>query len=146
MGLRSIVIYLSMKDMNVRETYADMNGTLGADRIGYSTVVKFLREKTFSKSMRDRDFDPKIKEEQFIDEAILGALDECLFSSLRQITKRILIQVSMVRYHLVSSLGYRIRNIRWVPHSLSSNQKRARVKMCQDLLQVLRLAKHHAWK
>jgi hypothetical protein len=42
--------------------------------------------------------------------------------------------------------GYRIRNIRCVSHSLSSSQKQAPVEMSQNLLQVLRLAKHHAWK
>jgi hypothetical protein len=31
--------------MNAREIYADMNDTLGADCIGYSTVTKYLREK-----------------------------------------------------------------------------------------------------
>jgi hypothetical protein len=54
--------------------------------------------------------------------------------------------MSMVRYHLVNSLGYRIRNIQWIPHSLSSSQKQARVEMSQDFLQVLRSAKHHAWQ
>jgi hypothetical protein len=42
------------------------------------------------------DFKPKIEEENFIDEAILGALGECPFSSLRQIAKRILIPMSTV--------------------------------------------------
>jgi hypothetical protein len=69
-----------------------------------------------------------------------------LLSSLRQIAKRILIPMSTIRYHLVNSLRHRISNIRWVPRPLSSNQKQARVEMSQDLLQVLRLAKHHAWK
>jgi hypothetical protein len=87
-----------------------------------------------------------IKEEIFIDGAIFGALKEYSFSSLRQIAKRILIPMSAVRYHLVNFLLYRIRNIRWVPHSFSSSQKQARVEMSQELLQVLRLAKHHAWK
>jgi hypothetical protein len=32
-----------MKDMNAREIYADVNDTLGADCIGYSTVIKYLR-------------------------------------------------------------------------------------------------------
>jgi hypothetical protein len=36
MDLRSIVPYLSMKDMNAREIYADMNDTLGADCFGHS--------------------------------------------------------------------------------------------------------------
>jgi hypothetical protein len=37
--------------------------------------------------MLDTDFEPKIEEENFIDEIILGALEECLFSSLHQIAK-----------------------------------------------------------
>jgi hypothetical protein len=36
--------------------------------------------------MLDTDVEPKIEEENFIDEAILGALEE--FSSLRQIAKK----------------------------------------------------------
>jgi hypothetical protein len=54
-----------------------MKYTLGADCIGYPTVTKYLRERSFSKSMVDTDFEPKIEEEDFIDEAILGALEEC---------------------------------------------------------------------
>jgi hypothetical protein len=135
-----------MKDSYAREIYIDINRTPGADCIDHSTVTKYLREKSFSKSMLDMDFEPKIEEENFIDEAILGALEGCPFGSLRQIAKRIFILISPVRYHLVSSLGYRIRTIRWVPHSFSSSQKQARVEMSQDFLQVLRSAEHHAWK
>jgi hypothetical protein len=54
--------------------------------------------------------------------------------------------MSTIRFLLANSLGYRIRNIWWVPDSLSSSQRQARVEMSQDLLQVLRLAKHHVWK
>jgi hypothetical protein len=96
MDLRSIVTYFSKKDMNARETYADMNDTLGADCIGYSIVTQYLREKRFSKSMLDTDFEPKIEKENFIGEAIIGALEECPFSSLREIIKRIFIPVSTV--------------------------------------------------
>jgi hypothetical protein len=45
LDLRSIVTYLSIKEGNAREIYADINGTLGADCIGYSTFTKYLREK-----------------------------------------------------------------------------------------------------
>jgi hypothetical protein len=105
MDLRSIVTYLWMNNMNAREIYADMNGTLGAGCIVSSTVMKYLRETSFSKSMLDTDFEPKIEEGNFVDEAILGALEKCPFSSLRQIAKRIPIPTSMVRYHLVNYLG-----------------------------------------
>jgi hypothetical protein len=53
--------------------------------------------------MLNTDFEPKIEEENCIDEAILGVLEECPFSSLRQIAKKILIPMSKVRYHLISS-------------------------------------------
>jgi hypothetical protein len=135
-----------MKDMSTREIYANMNNALRTDRIGYSTVPEYLREKSFSNSMLDMDFELKIEEENFIDEAVLGALGECSFSSFRQIAKRILVPMSTVRYHLVNSLGHRIRNFPWVLHSLSSSQKQVRVEMSQDLLHVLRLAKYHARK
>jgi hypothetical protein len=54
--------------------------------------------------------------------------------------------MSEVRYHLVNSLGYRIKNIRFAPHSFPSSHKQARVEMSQGILQALRLAKHHAWE
>jgi hypothetical protein len=94
-----------MKDMNAREIYADMNDTLGADGIGHSTTTNYLRGQSFSKPMLDTDFEPTIEEGDFIDEAILRALEECPFSSLRQITKRIFIPMSTVRYRLGNSLG-----------------------------------------
>jgi hypothetical protein len=62
MDFRSIVTYLSIKDINAREIYPDMNDALGADCIDCSTVTKYLREKGFSKSMFDTDLEPKIEE------------------------------------------------------------------------------------
>jgi hypothetical protein len=94
--------------------------------------------------MLDLDFEPKIEKKIFIDEAILGAFEEWPSSSLRQIAKRIHILMSKVQYHLVSSLGHRIRNVRWVIHSLSSSHTQARVEMSEDLLQGIWLAKYHA--
>jgi hypothetical protein len=105
MDVRSIVAYLSMKDMNAREIHADMSDTFGADCIGCSTVTKCLRENNLSKSMLDTDFEPKIEEKNFIDEAILRALEGCPVSSLPQIAKRIFIPMTTVRYRLVNSLG-----------------------------------------
>jgi hypothetical protein len=98
MDLRSIVTYLSMKDMNT-----DMNNTLGADCIGYSSVTKYLREKSFLKSMVEADFAPKNEEENFIVEALLAALEEFHFSSLCQIAKRRIIPMITVRIFEVSN-------------------------------------------
>jgi hypothetical protein len=85
-----------MKDMNARDFYANMNDTLGSDYICYSTVTKYFREKSFPKPILDTDFKPKIEAEHFIDKAILGAIEECPFSLLRQIAKGILFVMSMI--------------------------------------------------
>jgi hypothetical protein len=116
LDFRSIVTYLSIKNMKVREIYADMSGTLGADCIGYSTVMKYLREKVSRSQCLRRISSRKLKRKISLMKQFLGAFEECPFSSLRQIAKRILIPMSTVRYRLVNSLGYRIRTIRWVPH------------------------------
>jgi hypothetical protein len=47
--------------MNAGEIYADIKDAPGADCIGHSTVRKYLKEKRFSKSMLDTDFEPKIE-------------------------------------------------------------------------------------
>jgi hypothetical protein len=54
-----------MKDVNARDFYAGMSDTLGVDCIGYSTVRKYLREESFSKSMPDTDFESKIDRGKF---------------------------------------------------------------------------------
>jgi hypothetical protein len=95
MDLRLIVAYLSMKDMNAREIDADMNGTLG-QVVFAPNCCEVSQGESFSKSMLDTDFEPKIEEENFIDEAILRALQEYPFSSLRQIAEGILIPMNMV--------------------------------------------------
>jgi hypothetical protein len=46
--------------------------------------------------MLDTDFQPKIEEENFIDETMLGTLEQCPFFPLRQIAKRILIPIGTV--------------------------------------------------
>jgi hypothetical protein len=96
--------------------------------------------------MLDMDFQPKTEEENFMNETILGALEECPFSSLRQIAKRVLIPMNTVRWRWVNSVGFQIRNTPWVRLSPTSSQKQAGVEMSQELLQVFRLAKHHARK
>jgi hypothetical protein len=45
MDLRSIVTHLSMKDMNAREIYTNMNDTLGTDCMGSSTVTSLSWKK-----------------------------------------------------------------------------------------------------
>jgi hypothetical protein len=80
MDLRPIVTYLSTKDMNAREIYADMNDTHGADYIGYSTVTSISRKKA-SRSRCLTWISSQKLNGKFHCEATLGAFEECPFSS-----------------------------------------------------------------
>jgi hypothetical protein len=146
MDLRSILTYLSIKDMNAREIYTDMNDTLGADCIGYSTITKYLREKNSWTRCMTGISSRKLNKKISMMKQFLGLLRNAPFCSLRQIGRRTLIPTRMVQYRLLASLEYRIRNIRWVLHSLIASQKQSRIEISQDLLQVLRLVNNHAWK
>jgi hypothetical protein len=50
MHLHSIITYLSMKNLNAREIYTDMNDILGEDCINYSSVTKNISAKKVSRS------------------------------------------------------------------------------------------------
>jgi hypothetical protein len=59
----------------------------------------------------------------FVDETILIALEEELYSSICQISQNTLLSKSTAYHHLIGSLGYEVKHLRWVPHRLSEEQK-----------------------
>jgi histone-lysine N-methyltransferase SETMAR len=89
---------------------------------------------------------PEIEGADAIDQAILQALDEAPFASLRQLAKRILIPMTTIRYHLVNRMGYKVKHSKWVPHSLSEAQKATRVTTSRSLLARLQSIRHQGWQ
>lgn len=84
---RSIVLYLARKGLSAREICDNLEATLGPDAKSYSTVTRFLRETKFLSS------DPLVtssEETSLADdsnEAILLALCEQPFASIRQLSQ-----------------------------------------------------------
>jgi hypothetical protein len=68
-----------MKDMNAREISTDMNNTLGAGRLGSSTVLKYFREKSFFNPIIATDFKPKMEEANSLMKQCLGLSRNALF-------------------------------------------------------------------
>jgi hypothetical protein len=87
MDLRFIATSLSMKDVNGREIYVDMNDTLGADCIGYSTVTKYLREKVSRSRVLTRISSRKLKRKISLMKQFLGLLRNAPLSDPARLPK-----------------------------------------------------------
>jgi hypothetical protein len=87
--------------------------------------------------------EPEIEGADPIGKAVLEALDEIPFASLRQLAKRTLILVTTIRYHLVISKGYKLNQCKKVPHKLSAAKKRIQVTISRSLLNLLQSIRHN---
>jgi hypothetical protein len=129
MTQRPIVDYLSLKGMSAREIHDDIIVTLGPDAVSYSSVTRYLREARFPPSKPEphpadvqRDLDDS-------DQAILAALEDGPFASVRQLSRLTHVPSKTVCRSLTQSLEFVARHLRWVPHALSDPQK-ARESIC----------------
>jgi hypothetical protein len=84
MTQRPIAAYFSLKRMSAREIHDNIVATLGPDAVSYSLVTCYLREARFPPSKSEphradlqRDLDDS-------DQAILAALEDTPFASVRQ--------------------------------------------------------------
>ena len=134
MDLESITLYLAMKRLGAHDIHAEINDVLGQGTVGYSTITRYLRKRSFPQSCESAEEKAEIGSCGSIDHAILQALNEQPFASLRQLAKRILIPTTTIRYHLVNRMGYKIKHCKWVTHRLSAAQKQTRVTISRSLL------------
>jgi hypothetical protein len=110
MDLESIALFLAMKKLSVTAIHAEINNVLGPSTVAYSTVTRYLRKRNFDGRSEPTPLEPEIEGTDSIDEAILQALDETPFASIRQLAKRILIPMTTIRYHLVTRMGYKLKH------------------------------------
>jgi hypothetical protein len=97
MDLESITLYLNKMHLSAVAIHAEISSVLGEGTIGYSTVTRCLRKQSFANASHLAPEEPDFGAADTIDNAILQALDEQSFASLRQISKRTLIPMSTVR-------------------------------------------------
>jgi hypothetical protein len=145
MTQRLIVAYLSLKGMLAREIHDDIVATLGPDAVSYSSVTRYLCEARFPLSKPEphpadvqRDLDDS-------DQAILTALEDNPFASVRQLSQLIHLPSTTIDRPLTQSLGFVARHFRWVPHALSDAQKGERVNLSRRLLRMLEVQRDRAW-
>jgi hypothetical protein len=103
MDQRPIVLYLRMKG-TAYAIHDDLVRTLGKDAVAYSTVTKYVRSAQFSGRKEVTHPEAPDVECSPVDEAILTALAEFLFSSVRELSQRSCLPRSTVHPHLTPSL------------------------------------------
>jgi hypothetical protein len=146
MDQKNIVLYLSLKGMNAVEIRKDLKATLKDEAVCYGTVTRYLRSRSFTVSAKPKRIQ---SDEHFItdtDEAILRALEEQPFSSVRQLARATHLASSTVYAHLTQKLGYTVRHLRWVPHKLSDENMRVRMEVSHQLSEMLEDQKRRSWE
>lgn len=144
--LKSIVLYLGKKGLSSIAILNDINETLGPNKIGYSTISKYLRSQSFSPKKTPIEK----KQEKSLDEKnqiiILHALELFPFLLVREIAKMTNIPKSSVYHILTEQLHYVLKHLRWIPHSLNSSQCFQRVIQSHELLTILRSSKENDYE
>jgi hypothetical protein len=84
MDQRPIVLFFSMKGLPAQNIYGELVAVLGSDAIGYSMVMKYLRQTRIPPICMDTLEKPP---NAITDDAILDALQQQPFSSVRELAK-----------------------------------------------------------
>ena len=136
----SVARYLGLKGWTAVKIHNDIKETLGASCKSYQSITRAIRLGTIGTNCDESHELANFIEPSNTDEKILEVLDEFPFSSVRQIAHKTNIPRSTVYDHLIK-IGVVCRHFHWVPHSLTPEQKKVRVRLCYKLLKVIRTAK-----
>jgi hypothetical protein len=120
-----------MKGMALEPIHDGLVCRLEKDAVAYSAVTKYARSAQFSSRKEATPPEAPDVERSPVDEAILTVLVEFpfAFSSVRKLSRRICLPRSTLHQHLTTSLRSTVRDFRWVPHFLTTEQKQIRVQM-----------------
>jgi hypothetical protein len=129
MTQRPIDTDLSVKGMSAREIHDDNVVTLGPDAVSPGSVTRYLREARFHLSKPEPHPADVQRHLDDSDQAVLAALDDNPFASVRQLSRLTHLPSTTVYRRLIESLGFVVHHLRWMPHALSDAQKGKRVNL-----------------
>jgi hypothetical protein len=97
-------------------------------------VTFYLRAPSLSGANEMEDDQGEVTQVGEVAEAILKAIADEPFSSVRKLARHICLSRTTVHQHLTHSLSFAARHLRSVPHRLSDDQKAMRVDLSAELL------------
>jgi hypothetical protein len=108
MDQRSICLFLDRQRFSASDIHGQHVTILGSDAIAYSTVTKHLRGTQYT---ADKEVIIKLEGLDAINQAILAALDEYLFSSVQDLSKRIYISPTMVWRRVTNFINFVVMHL-----------------------------------
>jgi hypothetical protein len=131
MDERSICLYLNRKGLSAREIHEELVQVLGSDAVAYSAITFYLRASHWTAGKDQQHSDPPPDD---VDNAIRQALDQTAFASVRELAKATCISTATVWQCLTRSLGFVVKHLHWVPHSLAEAQWQIQIDRSIKLL------------
>jgi hypothetical protein len=143
MDQRTICLYFSRKRFSAHAIHKELVQILGPDAIAYSTVICHLRASrwTAQTEQRDSDLPPDV-----VDNAILESFDQTPFASVHELVKATCIPCTTVWRRLRECLGFIVKHLHWVPHSLTDAQRQNQIDRSKELLRLLEFAQANDWE
>lgn len=135
--IRAVIKYLCKKGLKGDEIHADMVNVLGDDAPSRATVFNWLAEFKRGRSTiydEPRSGRPKTATTEEIIECVHDMVIDDKRLTKQEIADTVGISTERVLHILKNELGLRKLLTRWVPHSLTLDQKRIRVRLSKQHL------------
>jgi hypothetical protein len=87
MDQKAIVLYLHMRGMSLDAIHEDVMRVLGENAVAYSTATKYVRSEKFPPKNDGLPSQPMTVEPGPVDQAIIAALVDEPFSSVRELSR-----------------------------------------------------------
>jgi hypothetical protein len=136
---RPIVLYLTRNSLSAIAIDTDLVVTLDRNATNYRSVTRFLREPNCPSSSPLTTFSEGKPGFDDSDQAILFALTEQSFPSIRQLSEFTCLPSTTIYRRLTQSLGFHVRHLRSVPRLLTKAQKSNRVELSRQFLSMLKI-------
>jgi hypothetical protein len=111
MQQRPIPAYLALKKLSTREVHDNPKAVLGSDALTYSSAMCCLRAPRFPPSITDAasvDVPHGIND---FDQAIISALEDSSFASVRQLSRLTHLPFTTVDRHFIEPPGFSTRHL-----------------------------------
>jgi hypothetical protein len=129
--------FLNLQNLSAAETATELQGVYGTDALKYSTISKWrLRFQDGSDDLFDLAGSGRPSSSDFMAH-MQSLLQQFPFISCKVLSRKLKIGKATCLRVLHDDLHLEKFRLRYVPHSLEADQKRPRVELSRELLQIL---------
>ena len=143
--MKHLVIYWYSKNLKPNDIYKKCCKNFGEDNVHYSTITDWCRKLLLGQNILVRKTGSGLSTDNFIDPLICDQLEQMPFHSVRTLSTTLKIPKSTIHDHL-RKMGFVVKHLRFVPHTLSYEQKLQRIDKSKQLLEIIQQARHQSWK